>query len=82
MVIVLLDTAIFAAPPWMPQSKALAMGLVLLGASVGSIITPILVQHVLVLHGFPWAVRIIAFIILSFLFSYLVNYVKLPTNEC
>jgi MFS transporter, MCT family, aspergillic acid transporter len=42
------------------------MGIVLLGASAGSIITPILLQHIIVLHGFPWAVRITAFIYLFF----------------
>ncbi|KAF2104914.1 MFS general substrate transporter [Rhizodiscina lignyota] len=60
------NTALFAAPPWFPQRKALAMGIVLQGASLGSIITPILVQHVLVLHGFPWAVRTLAFVYLFF----------------
>ena len=55
----------FAAPPWLGTKRALGMGIVLLGASIGSIITPILVEHVLVDLGFPWAVRIIAFIYLS-----------------
>jgi len=42
------------------------MGIVLLGASIGSIITPILVEHVLADLGFPWAVRIMAFVYLFF----------------
>lgn len=56
----------FAAPPWFGTRRALGMGIVLLGASVGSIITPILVEHVLVDLGFPWAVRITAFVYLFF----------------
>lgn len=48
------------------DERALGMGIVLLGASIGSIITPILVEYVLVDLGFPWAVRIMAFVYLFF----------------
>jgi hypothetical protein len=61
--------AIFAAPPWFGTRRALGMGVVLLGASIGSIITPILVEHVLLDLGFPWAVRIMAFVYLFFCVS-------------
>jgi hypothetical protein len=50
----------------MQTMRALGMGIVLLGASVGSIITPILVEHALMDLGFPWAVRIMAFVYLFF----------------
>jgi hypothetical protein len=61
--------ALFAAPPWFGAKRALGMGVVLLGASIGSIITPILVEHVLLDLGFPWAVRIMAFVYLVFCVS-------------
>ena len=48
------------------DERALGMRIVLLGASIGSIITPILVEYVLVELGFPRAVRIMAFVYLFF----------------
>ena len=45
------------------------MGIVLLGASIGSVITPILLAHVLALHGFAWAIRTLAFVYLFFCVS-------------
>lgn len=48
------------------DERALGMGILLLGASIGSIITPILVEYILVDLGFSWAVRIMAFVYLFF----------------
>jgi hypothetical protein len=48
------------------DERALVMCIVLLGVSIGSIITPILVEYVLMELGFPWAVRVMAFVYLFF----------------
>jgi hypothetical protein len=48
------------------DERALGMGIMLLGASIGSIITSIPVEYVLVDLGFPWAVRIMAFVYIFF----------------
>lgn len=54
----------FAIPPWFGARKALGVGVIMLGASIGSIITPILLEHLVRSSGFPWAVRSAAFLYL------------------
>ena len=47
------------------RKRALAMGIAVSGASAGGVVFPVVVNRMLEKYGFPWAVRIAAFICLG-----------------
>ncbi|KAI0051405.1 MFS general substrate transporter [Auriscalpium vulgare] len=57
--------ALSVIPHWFRRKAAYAIGCVLAGASGGGIVFPIMLNHLIPRVGFGWAVRSIAFIILS-----------------
>ncbi|KAI9697881.1 MAG: hypothetical protein M1820_007668 [Bogoriella megaspora] len=50
---------------WFFRKRALAFGIIASGSSTGGVIFPIMVQHLIPEVGFPWAMRISAFLILA-----------------
>ncbi|TGJ81352.1 hypothetical protein E0Z10_g7424 [Xylaria hypoxylon] len=51
---------------WFYRYRAAALGLVVAGSSIGGIVLPILMSHLIPKIGFPWTVRILGFIVLAF----------------
>ncbi|KAI1352061.1 monocarboxylate permease-like protein [Xylaria sp. FL0043] len=51
---------------WFYKYRAAALGIVVAGSSVGGIVLPILMSHLIPMIGFPWTVRILGFIVLVF----------------
>ncbi|KAJ2984776.1 hypothetical protein NUW58_g5884 [Xylaria curta] len=51
---------------WFFKYRAGALGIVVAGSSVGGIVLPILMSHLIPRIGFPWTVRILGFIVLLF----------------
>ncbi|KAI0965533.1 monocarboxylate permease-like protein [Xylaria arbuscula] len=51
---------------WFYKYRAAALGIVVAGSSVGGIVLPILMSHLIPMIGFPWTVRILGFIVLLF----------------
>ncbi|KAI0506399.1 monocarboxylate permease-like protein [Xylaria bambusicola] len=51
---------------WFFRYRAAALGIVVAGSSVGGIVLPILMSHLIPKIGFPWTVRILGFIVLVF----------------
>ncbi|KAI3339210.1 monocarboxylate permease-like protein [Ustulina deusta] len=51
---------------WFYRYRAAALGIVVAGSSVGGIVLPILMSHLIPMIGFPWTVRILGFIVLLF----------------
>ncbi|KAL0255002.1 hypothetical protein SLS55_009527 [Diplodia seriata] len=49
---------------WFFRRRALAFGLMAAGSSIGGVIFPIMVSHLIPQVGFPWTMRICAFLIL------------------
>ncbi|KAI0742078.1 monocarboxylate permease [Daedaleopsis nitida] len=49
---------------WFRRKRASAIGIVLSGGAVGGVVFPILLQHLIPIIGFGWAVRVIGFIIM------------------
>ncbi|KAI1772922.1 monocarboxylate permease-like protein [Hypoxylon cercidicola] len=58
---------IAAAGTWFKRHRALAFGIMVSGSSLGGVVLPIMVQHLIVDVGFGWAMRITAFLILGLL---------------
>ncbi|CEL11223.1 Putative MFS monocarboxylate transporter (Mct) [Aspergillus calidoustus] len=52
---------------WFRKKRALAMGITASGSSLGGVVMPILVDHIINRHGFGWAMRICAFFMLGLL---------------
>ncbi|CAI7655009.1 unnamed protein product [Penicillium glandicola] len=52
---------------WFLANRGAAMGLVVSGSSLGGVIFPIMLIHLIPEVGFPWAMRICAFLILALL---------------
>ena len=50
---------------WFVRRRGLAVGIVSSGASVAGIVLPIALRHLIPTVGFPWSLRILAFISLS-----------------
>ena len=61
----LLVPSIGAPSTWFVRHRGLAIGCVTSGAAVGGIIFPIALERLINLIGFPWAIRISAFITLA-----------------
>lgn len=49
---------------WFFRRRALAFGMIAAGSSIGGVIFPILVSHLIPQVGFPWTMRICAFLVL------------------
>lgn len=49
------------------KKRGLALGLVVAGSSIGGVIFPIMLIHLIPQVGFGWAIRICAFVILALL---------------
>ncbi|KAI9041901.1 MCT family MFS transporter [Aspergillus affinis] len=66
---------------WFYKKRALAIGIVAGGSSLGGVIFPIMLNHLVREVGFPWAIRICAFVILGMLiFGNLTLASRLPPN--
>ncbi|KAJ5949375.1 MFS transporter asaE [Penicillium verhagenii] len=52
---------------WFAKRRAFALGVTASGSSLGGVIFPIMVSHLIPQVGFPWAMRICAFLILFML---------------
>jgi len=52
---------------WFLKRRATAFGIVVSGSSVGGVIGPIMLRHLIDRIGFPWAVRAVAFMYLGLL---------------
>ena len=78
----LLVPSIGAPSTWFIRRRGLAIGCVTSGAAVGGIVLPIAVQHLIVEIGFPWAVRISAFIaLITLLLSFSIMRQRLPPRK-
>lgn len=56
--------AIVVMTAYFSKKQAIAMGLGCMGGSIGSAVFPAVVQYLIPAVGFPWAVRVLAFIFL------------------
>ncbi|KAI0012626.1 major facilitator superfamily domain-containing protein [Xylariaceae sp. FL0662B] len=56
-----------AAGTWFKRHRALAFGIMVSGSSLGGVVLPIMVQHLIEDVGFGWAMRITAFLLLGLL---------------
>lgn len=56
-----------AIPSWFYKWRALAFGVMTAGASIGGVLFPIMISHLVPEVGFGWSMRIAAFIILALL---------------
>ena len=56
-----------AVGTWFQKRRAFAFGIMVSGASLGGILLPIMVSHLVTSQGFGWAMRISAFLILGLL---------------
>ncbi|MCJ1249423.1 hypothetical protein MMC30_006647 [Trapelia coarctata] len=56
-----------AVSTWFFHHRALALGIIAAGSGLGGMIFPILVEHLLPKIGFPWTMRVAAFLILALL---------------
>ncbi|PIL29481.1 MFS general substrate transporter [Ganoderma sinense ZZ0214-1] len=66
---------------WFRRRRATAIGVALGGSSIGGVIFPILLQRLVPVVGFPWAVRSIAFVMLAcFVVSCLTVRTRLPLS--
>ncbi|KAL8735649.1 MAG: hypothetical protein Q9166_000818 [cf. Caloplaca sp. 2 TL-2023] len=52
---------------WFFKRRALAFGIMAAGSSLGGVILPIMVDHIISQSGFPWAMRSAAFLLLGLL---------------
>lgn len=62
---ILFFTGVTAASTWFLRHRALALGIVVAGSSIGGIIFRIIVSRLNQSVGFPWAIRTCAFLILA-----------------
>lgn len=54
-------------PSWFDKRRGAAYGVVTSGSSCGGVVFPIMIQRLIPLVGFPWAMRAAAFLILALL---------------
>ncbi|KAF7555825.1 hypothetical protein G7Z17_g1934 [Cylindrodendrum hubeiense] len=59
--------AISTVPEWFNKKRATAFGICSTGSSIGGVIFPIMLTHLISKVGFPWTMRISAFLILFLL---------------
>ncbi|ROW01246.1 hypothetical protein VMCG_05894 [Cytospora schulzeri] len=73
---------IAAAGSWFKRHRALAFGIMVSGSSMGGVILPIMVSHLIETVGFGWSMRITAFLILGLLiFGNIAVRSRLPPNS-
>jgi MFS family permease len=61
----LCNEAIACVSTWFNKKRGLAMGILVTGSSVGGVIFPIMIGHMIQSAGYPWTIRTAAFIILG-----------------
>lgn len=52
---------------WFRRKSAMAYGIMVSGSSFGGVVLPILMNYLIPKYGFPWAIRIVAFMFLGLL---------------
>jgi MFS family permease len=62
---ILSNKAIACVSTWFIKKRGLAMGILVTGSSVGGVIFPLMISHMIQSVGYPWTIRTAAFIILS-----------------
>jgi hypothetical protein len=60
-------TVIAACGTWFLRHRALAFGIMVSGSSIGGVVLPIMVQHLIPKIGFGWTMRAVAFMFLGLL---------------
>ncbi|KAL8643502.1 MAG: hypothetical protein Q9226_008328 [Calogaya cf. arnoldii] len=63
----LLAQAMSSTGTWFFKRRVLAFGIMAAGSSLGGVILPIMVDHIIARAGFPWAMRSAAFLLLALL---------------
>lgn len=61
------NASVNAVSTWFAKRRATALGITASGSSLGGVIFPIMVSHLIPQVGFPWAMRICAFLVLFML---------------
>lgn len=59
------NVSLTCATTWFKKRRAAAMGILVSGSSVGGVVLPIVFNSLRPLLGFPWTLRVIAFLLLS-----------------
>jgi MFS family permease len=76
------QTAIAAVGSWFLKHRALAFGIMVSGSSLGGVVLPIMIQHLLPKIGFGWTIRVTAFLMLGLLvFGNLTLKSRLPPSK-
>ncbi|GAB1217487.1 MFS sugar transporter [Aspergillus terreus] len=63
----LFTPATYCTLTWFHRRRGLAMGIISAGSSLGGVVFPIMIDHLITDLGFAWAIRIAAFLILAML---------------
>lgn len=63
----IIQPAMTSIPGWFERKRGLAYGIASTGSSIGGVIYPIMISHLINKVGYGWAMRISAFIILALL---------------
>jgi MFS family permease len=61
------NASVNSVSTWFAKRRAFALGVTASGSSLGGVIFPIMVSNLIPKVGFPWAMRICAFLILAML---------------
>ncbi|EPS33230.1 hypothetical protein PDE_08192 [Penicillium oxalicum 114-2] len=61
------NASVNSVSTWFAKRRAFALGITASGSSLGGVIFPIMVSNLIPKVGFPWAMRICAFVILAML---------------
>ncbi|QDS67478.1 hypothetical protein FKW77_001012 [Venturia effusa] len=73
---------IAAVGTWFSARRALAFGIMLAGSSIGGVVLPIMINHLIPKIGFGWTMRVVAFIMLALLvFANLAVKSRLPPSK-
>lgn len=77
----LFTPAVSATTTWFRAKRGLAMGIISAGSSIGGVFLPIVFNRLIKQIGFPWAMRVCAFIILGLLiFANLTVKARIPPS--
>lgn len=78
----LFNPAMNCVSTWFFKKRGMAMGLAACGSSLGGVLFPIIVSHMIRENGFPWAMRTCAFLILALcIFANLTLRSRLPPSK-
>lgn len=61
------NSCIACLSSWFRRRSALAYGIMVSGSSLGGVVLPIMMERMIPVQGFPWTIRIIAFMFLGML---------------